>query len=282
MITTPPNLNNWLGRKEEISQLQTWLCDTTVNLIGIQGLGGVGKSALAAYLYKHIEFSDKFWADISQKPDFVVFAEKVITALGGQVTKQGDIEELINDLLTCLSQRRCLLVVDNLETLLTQSRQWRDSAYEKFFNRWLQQGSKSILLLTTQEKPILFQAQPCWYLLQGMNISDGGLLLQQLGIQETIAQLKLFSQAVDGHPLTLQLVAGYLREYCNSPLSGAWELGLEQFELVAQAQGLHRDKQDVRLSWILQQHFQRLSPVQQNFLVNLSVYRQAFNHQAAG
>ncbi|NET53825.1 MAG: transcriptional regulator, partial [Merismopedia sp. SIO2A8] len=262
MITTPPNLNNWLGRKEEISQLQTWLCDTTVNLIGIQGLGGVGKSALAAYLYKHIEFSDKFWADISQKPDFVVFAEKVITALGGQVTKQGDIDELINNLLTCLSQRRCLLVVDNLETLLTQSRQWRDSAYEKFFNRWLQQGSHSTLLLTTQEKPILFQTQLCWYLLQGMNISDGGLLLQQLGIQETIARLRQFSQTVDGHPLTLQLVAGYLREYCNSQLSGAQELGLEQFELVAEAQGLHRDKQDARLSLILQQHFQRLSPVQ--------------------
>ncbi|NEP02757.1 MAG: tetratricopeptide repeat protein [Symploca sp. SIO2E9] len=282
MITTPPNLNNWLGREKEISQLQTWLCDTAVNLIGIQGLGGVGKSALAAYLYKHIEFSDKFWADISQKPDFVVFAEKVITAFGGQVTKQGDIDGLINDLLTCLSQRRCLLVVDNLETLLTQSRQWQDSTYEQFFSRWLQQGSNSTLLLTTQEKPILFQSQPCWHLLRGMNISDGGLLLQRLGIQETVTQLEEFSKAVDGHPLTLQLVAGYLREYCHSQLSSAWELGLKQFELVAEAQGVHRDKQDARLSWILQQHFQRLTPVQQNFLVNLSVYRQAFNHQAAG
>jgi hypothetical protein len=51
LITTPPNVNDWVGRSEEVAQLQTWLADASVNLIGIQGLGGVGKSAMAAYLY---------------------------------------------------------------------------------------------------------------------------------------------------------------------------------------------------------------------------------------
>lgn len=36
-----------------MKQLETWLADAEVNLIGIQGLGCVGKSALAAFLYEN-------------------------------------------------------------------------------------------------------------------------------------------------------------------------------------------------------------------------------------
>ncbi len=246
----------------------------------------MGKSALAAYLYNKADSvsptspaspasptspaspSFKFWADVSQNPDFAVFAEKIITGLGGKVTQPGDITQLVNDLLKCLNQRRCLLVVDNLETLLNESRKWQNSAYDQFFSRWLQQGSNSTLLLTTQEKPIMFQQEGVWHSLKGIKTSDGATLLQRLHIQGTAAELEGFVDYVDGHPLTLELVAGYLREYCYSQLSGIQEFGLEQFELVYdEAQGLHRDKQDARLSWILQQHLQRLTPERQSFLV---------------
>ncbi|MFB8792018.1 MAG: tetratricopeptide repeat protein [Potamolinea sp.] len=222
----------------------------------------------------------KFWADVSQKPDFTYFAEQIIASFGGKVTQQGDVTLLINDLLNCLNQQRCLLVIDNLETLLNSERNWENSAYERFFSRWLQQGNTSIVLVTTQEKPVLFQSQTCWYLLQGMKTSEGVILLQQLGIQGTVTQLEAFANAVDGHPLTLKLAAGFLREYCKCQLNDAKKLGLEKFEeLVAEAKGLHRDKQDARLSWILQKHFERLTEVQADFLFNLSVYRQPFDFQ---
>ncbi len=127
---------------------------------------------------------------------------------------------------------------------------------------------------------MLFQPQTCWYLLQGMKTREGAILLQQFGIQGSVSQLEAFAKQVDGHPLTLELVAGFLREYCDCQLNRAKELGLEKFEeLVAEAKGLHRHKQDVRLSWILQEHFQRLSSTQASFLVDLSVYRQPFDFQ---
>ena len=246
LITTPPNITDWVGRSDEVRQLQTWLADASVNLIGIQGLGGLGKSAMAAYLYERdppqppltrgenldpplhslqsrenlkpplkrgvggispansnqqTGFTAKFWADVSQKPDFTYFAEKIIEAFGGQISQQGNVTLLINDLLKCLNQRRCLLVIDNLETLLNSERQWLDAAYEQFFSRWVQQGSTSVLLITTQEKPVLFQPQRCWYALAGMKVSEGAALLQQLGIQGTEKELQAFAGAVDGHPL---------------------------------------------------------------------------------
>ncbi|MBE9226229.1 tetratricopeptide repeat protein [Phormidium sp. LEGE 05292] len=272
-----------MGRKKEIEELQTWLADPDIKTIGIQGLGGIGKSSLAAYLYQNSSFAAKYWADVSQKPDFAAFAEKTIPALGGNVTQTGDTTQLINDLLKCLRQQRCLLVIDNLETLLNEAREFPDSAYQQLFSRWLQQGDTSTLLLTTQEQPKLLQAQKNWYLLAGMTPSDGAELLQKLEIQGTVEELAALAASVDGHPLTLQLVAGFLRQYCHSQLSGVAELGLQQFDLVYhQAEGVHRDKQDARLEWILEQHLQRLSQEQQNFLVNLSVYRQPFDFRAAG
>ena len=286
LITVPPNLENWQGREDEIAQLQAWLADSAVDTIGIQGLGGIGKSALAASLYHAAEgFAAKFWADVSQQPDFTIFAEQAITALGDRIrfdVSQLDATQLANILLNCLNQRRCLLVVDNLETLLDDARQWRDPAYEHFFSRWTEQGRTSVVLLTTQEKPVLFQPEPFWLMLQGMQASDGGLLLQSLGIQGELPELQTFAEAVDGHPLTLRLMAGFLKEYCHSQLSQAEALGLATVDQLADAAaGSHRNRRDIRRAWVLQQHFERLSPDLQQFWLRLSVYRHPFDRQAA-
>ncbi len=254
--------------------------------MGIQGLGGVGKSTIVAHfyekLYSKLDFEVKFWADVSLKPNFTVFAEKVILALGGKVTLPIDITELMNNLLQLLSQRRCLLVVDNLETLLDEQRNWRDENYQQFFSRWQQQGTNSTLLITTREKPQLFQGLDYWHTLGGMKIEEGIALLNKLAIQGTKAEFETFVKYVDGHPLTIKLVAGFLKEYCDSQLSRVEELELEQFDLAYQeAEGLHRSKQDARLSWIIQQHLARLNPEQAQFIKNLSVYRLPFNREAA-
>ncbi len=252
------------------------------NTLGIQGLGGVGKSTIAAYFYSTLDFEVKFWADVSLKPDFTVFAEKVILAFGGKITLPIDITELINNLLQLLSQRRCLLVVDNLETLLDKERNWQDEYYQQFFSRWQQQGTNSTLLITTQDKPQFFQGLQHWYALGGMKIEEGITLLNKLAIQGTEAELKAFVEYVDGHPLTIKLVAGFLREYCDSQLNQVAELGLQQFDLAyKEAEGLHRNKQDARLSWIIQQHLARLTLEQIEFLINLSVYRLPFNREGA-
>ncbi|MEM7760791.1 MAG: tetratricopeptide repeat protein [Cyanobacteria bacterium P01_A01_bin.40] len=290
LFTNPPHLDNWVERKEEIETIKEWLNNpqvttigiTQANTLGIQGLGGVGKSALAAYLYHSLDFEAKFWADVSLKPDFIVFAEQAVKALGGKVSYPIDATQLIHNLLGLLSQRRCLLVIDNLETLLNNNRKWQDENYQQFFSCWQQQGTNSTLLITTQDKPESFQGLQQWYLLGGMKIAEGVSLLNKLAIQGTTKELEAFVEYVNGHPLTIKLVAGYLNEYCDRKLSQVKILGLEQFELAYQeAEGLHRSKQDARLSWIIQQHLARLNLEQQVFLTNLSVYRLPFNWEGA-
>ena len=250
--------------------------------MGIQGLGGVGKSTLAAYFYHSLEFEAKFWADVRDNPDFIVFAEKIIIALGGKGTFSKNIAELINNLLRLLSQHSCLLVVDNLETLLDKERNWQNESYQKFFSRWLEQGTNSTIFLTTQDKPRLLDNLENWYSLTGMKIEEGINLLTKEKIIGTDLELRNFVKNVDGHPLTIKLVAGYLRKHYRNQLSEVKKLDLEQFELVFnRAKGTHRNKQNTRLSWIIQKHLDRLSDKQKEFLKDLSIYRLPFNLEAA-
>ncbi len=202
--------------------------------------------------------------------------------MGSKVSYPIDVTQLINNLLGLLSQRRCFLVVNNLETLLDNNRNWQDENYQRFFSCWQQQGTNSTLLITTQDKPKSFQGSKQWYPLGGMKLAEGVSLLNKLAVQGTIEELEAFVKYVNGHPLTIKLVAGYLSEYCDRQLSQVETLGLEQFELAYQeAKGSHRNKEGARLSWIIQQHLARLNVEQQVFLTNLSVYRLPFNWEAA-
>lgn len=45
------SLAYWQGRTTEIAQIQQWLNDQNTFLIGIEGIGGTGKSMLAAKIY---------------------------------------------------------------------------------------------------------------------------------------------------------------------------------------------------------------------------------------
>ena len=136
------------------------------------------------------------------------------------------------------------------------------------------------MLLTTQDKPISLETQRYWCFLEGMEINDGVKFLQKEGIEEAAAELEDFVTYVDGHPLTLKLIAGYLRSPRNTQLSAI----KQEFEIVyKKAKGPHRDKPKAFLSWILDKHLKRLKTKQcRSFWENLSVYRQPFDENAAG
>jgi tetratricopeptide (TPR) repeat protein len=255
----------------------------SVKTIGIHGIGGAGKSWLAACVYRDWK-SEKFWADVSQYPEFVVFAERILKSFDESISAnfvQLGLTEQVNQLLAYLGKRRRLLVIDNLETLLDQSMQWRDPAYEQFFSRWREQGHTSVLLITTQNKPTSLREEPTWLNLTGLAPTEGGKLLKELGIQGPEEALQAFSIELDGHPLSLRLAATFLREYCNGLLDQAEKLKLTEFEQIAtQAEGEHRSRL-TRLEWILQQHLECLTDEQRIFLENLSVYRLPFDESAA-
>ncbi|OLP20037.1 hypothetical protein BST81_02010 [Leptolyngbya sp. 'hensonii'] len=283
-------LKKWQDRRE-LEIVQGWLRNEATAIVGLQGIGGIGKSWLAAYLYEQsteLGFGAVLWADVSQQPEFLAFAKKVYQTFARTLSPEQEqrfaaagTTEQINVLLHCLRQQRYLLVVDNLETLLNLEQQWRDPGYHQFFSRWLAQGQTSAVLVTTREQPRSLREVPTWRMLEGLNAVAGGKLLAAWGVEGGEASLQQFSQLLNGHPLTLKLAATFLVNYCDGQLREAERLKLTEFEQMAKrATGEHRTVETC-LEWILQQHWERLNPQQQTLLQNLSVYRVPFTIQAA-
>ncbi|MEH1836032.1 MAG: tetratricopeptide repeat protein [Nostoc sp.] len=273
------SLAYWQGRKTEIAQIQQWLTDKNTFLIGIEGIGGTGKSMLATKIYDEIEgFPKKFWADVSNGAGFSDLARQVLSEFGFRVPEQE--AQLVEALVRCLRSGQFLLIIDNLESLLQPDRQWGSLFYGDFFQAWVEHGGNSKVIVTTRERPELKGFE--WLTLKGLQVDEGVALLTVLSIRGDLTQ---FVELVDGHPLLLRLVADLLKEeYSQDPdLRRLADLGLgnlRQFLTDSQVVGIHR-RENVVMVLVLDASFKRLNELQKALLLNISVYRGAVDSAAA-
>ncbi|MHC5735444.1 tetratricopeptide repeat protein, partial [Nostoc sp.] len=279
--TGNPNksLAYWQGRKTEIAQIQQWLTDKNTFLIGIEGIGGTGKSMLAAKIYDEIEgFPKRFWGDVSNGAGFSDLARQVLSEFGFPVPEQET--QLMQALVKCLQSGQYLLIIDNLESLLQPDRQWGSQFYGDFFNSWVECGGNSKVIVTTRERPEL--PKFTWLPLKGLQVAEGIALLTALGIR---GDLEEFVGLVDGHPLLLRLVADLLKEEYPQDLDlrRLADVGLgnlRQLLTDPQVVGVHR-RENVGMVLVLDASFERLSELQKALFLNISVYRGAVDSAGA-
>jgi hypothetical protein len=143
----PPPYNHWQPRWEE-PQILADLA-TEARLIQLVGVGGYGKSALATRVFEQAAgFQKKFWVSFrplfseQEFPPFQVFGRWFGRKFGYQPAPNWTDAELMTEACNRLAQERCLLVLDNLETLLDATGQWRDRGYRNFFLRWFETGGR--------------------------------------------------------------------------------------------------------------------------------------------
>ncbi|OBQ40969.1 MAG: transcriptional regulator, partial [Anabaena sp. MDT14b] len=276
------SLAYWQGRTAEIANLKQWLNNPNIPLIGIEGIGGIGKSMLSAYIYEDetiTGFRKRFWADVGYGAIFTDVATQVLQEFGYRVPNQET--ELLQALVKCLQSDEYLLIIDNLESLLQTDGIWGSQFYEEFFTTWVECGGKSKVIVTTRERPELPKRWE-WLPLSGLKIEDGIKLLTALGIQ---GNLEEFVKLVDGYPLLLQFVADLLKvEYPQNPhLKRLESLGLgnlQQLLTDKKVVGSHR-RENVAMVLVLDTSFGRLSELLKSLLQNISVYRGAVNSKAA-
>ena len=114
-----PPLTPLVGRAEEISELLTLLGSDDVKVVTLTGPGGVGKTrlALAAGAELLLSFADGvFFVDLSALADPSLVVGAIAAALGLREAPGRSLTETLSDY---LASRRTLLILDNLEHLLT-------------------------------------------------------------------------------------------------------------------------------------------------------------------
>lgn len=214
------------GREATLAQLQRWLVEEGCRLVALLGIGGIGKSALAMKLGTQLqfEFDVIVWRSLQNAPLLEDFLESVLQFLLSVQAEDplipGSLDGRLTKLMTCLRQQRCLLILDNIETILSGGKpvgQYR-SGYEGYGHLLRSLGEslhQSCILLTSREKPKEVamlegeQLQIRSLVLKGLEVEEGRQLVQTkgqfAGTETEWQQLLSITEAIHWHSRWLPL-----------------------------------------------------------------------------
>jgi WD40 repeat protein/GTPase SAR1 family protein len=273
-----PEEDLFYGRDTELQTLTGWILQEHCHLVALLGMGGIGKTCLSIRLAKQLQpqFDYVIWRSLRNTPPLEALLASIVRFLSHDRETEADLSRLMD----YLSHHRCLIVLDNADSVLRSgAATLRDRAgyylegYEGYGELIRQLGEarhQSCMLLTSREKHREIAAlegatRPVRSLqLSGLTVTDGREIFTEMGpCIGTEAEWQMVVTHYAGNPLALKIAASAIHEILNGDISKFIQTYLSQSSVLLD------DIND-----LLNQHFDRLSDSEKEVMYWLAIARE--------